>query len=126
MPTLDPINAPAPPIPDITPEADSPQARNARAQEEMAAQARRQADAAAALSAAASVQAAAYAAMAGTTGGEEYARFERILLAIIGSPRDFGAADNTLPGLVEIARALAALAAAEQARLAPAPDVPSP
>lgn len=112
-------------------EPDSPTLRSVIAQEAQAIELRRMADGQAAsaaaadrLATAAATQAAAYAAMAGTTGGEEYARFERILLAVIRSPRDFGNADNDVAGLVNVARALAGYAAAEEARLAAPPVTP--
>lgn len=115
------------PTPDIGPEPDSLQSRNVRAQEEQAIQAKRQADAAAAQATAVAVHANAFAAMVGVSGNAEYDRFERMLIAVIRSPRDFGAADNSLPGMVELAKSLASLAAAEQSRMTPNPAyVPPP
>ncbi len=105
-------------------EPDSLDERRVKALQDQAAEMRRQADYTQQIASAAATQAAAYAAMAGTTGGEEYARFERILLAVIRSPRDFGSADNDAAGLVNVARALAGYAAAEEARLAAPPVTP--
>lgn len=100
-------------------ETNSIDERRVKALEDQAVEMKRQADFTQQIAQAANTQALAYAAMAGTSGGEEYARFERILLAVISSPRNFGTADDNAEGLVNVARALAGYAAAEEARLVP-------